>query len=78
MQDNDFKKIYKQNKLYNKLNRENNIIKRRKNMRKENKRKKDNTTIYGEEVCSEFAWLPLDKQKEKANKLNEITKNKEK
>ncbi|MGN1330135.1 MAG: hypothetical protein ACI4VN_02210 [Clostridia bacterium] len=47
-------------------------------MRKENKRKKDNTTMYGEEVCSEFAWLPLDKQKEKANKLNEITKNKEK
>ena len=36
--------------------------------------KKENTTMYGEQVCSEFAWLPLDKQKEKANKLNEITK----
>ena len=28
--------------------------------------KKDNTTMFGEEVCSEFAWLPLDKQKENA------------
>lgn len=45
-------------------------------MKKDEKRKKDNTTMYGEQVCSEFAWLPLDKQKEKANHLNEITKNK--
>ena len=27
--------------------------------------KSENTTKYGEEVCSEFAWLPLDKQKNK-------------
>lgn len=38
--------------------------------------KKENTTKYGEQVCSEFAWLPLDKQKEKAEKLEKITKKK--
>lgn len=37
--------------------------------------KKENTTKYGEQVCSEFVWLPLDKQKEKAEKLDKITKN---
>ncbi|MBQ7410091.1 MAG: hypothetical protein IJW20_01760 [Clostridia bacterium] len=36
--------------------------------------KKENTTKCGEQVCSEFAWLPLDKQKEKAEKMAEITK----
>lgn len=39
--------------------------------------KKDNTTMFGEEVCSEFVWLPLDKQKENADRLSNITKNKE-
>ena len=39
--------------------------------------KKDNTTMFGEEVCSEFAWLPLDKQKENAERLANISKNKE-
>ena len=38
--------------------------------------KKDNTAMFGEEVCSEFAWLPLDKQKENAERLAKITKNK--
>lgn len=38
--------------------------------------RKDNTTMFGEEVCSEFAWLPLDKQKENAERLAKITKNK--
>ncbi len=38
--------------------------------------KKDNTTMFGEEVCSEFAWLPLDKQKENVERLANITKNK--
>lgn len=38
--------------------------------------KKDNTTMFGEEVCSEFAWLPLNKQKENAERLAKITKNK--
>ncbi len=36
--------------------------------------KKENTTKYGEQVCSEFAWLPLDKQKENANKFDKMTK----
>lgn len=39
---------------------------------------KSNTTMYGEQVCSEFAWLPLDKQKENAKKLEKITKEKKK
>lgn len=37
--------------------------------------KKENTTKYGEQVCSEFAWLPLDKQKEKAEKMDKMTRN---
>lgn len=41
-------------------------------MKKTNK--KENTTKYGEQVCTDFAWLPLDKQKERAEKLNKITK----
>lgn len=41
--------------------------------------KRENTTKYGEVVCSEFAWLPLDKQKENAEKFAKITdKNKSK
>lgn len=40
--------------------------------------KKENTTKYGEEVCTEFAWLPLDKQKEKADRLDKITKQRKK
>ena len=37
---------------------------------------KDNKTKYGEFVCSEFKWLPIEKQKEKVDKLDKITKNK--
>lgn len=40
------------------------------------KEKKDNVTLYGENVCTEFEWLPLDKQKENAKKFDNITKNK--
>lgn len=45
-------------------------------MEKEDKNKKDNVTLYGETVCSEFAWLPLDKQKENAEKFAKITEDK--
>ena len=37
-------------------------------MKEEKSIKKENTTMFGEQVCSEFAWLPLDKQKRE--KLN--------
>lgn len=47
-------------------------------MKKEKSIKKENTTMFGEEVCSEFAWLTLDKQKENAEKLSKITDKKEK
>ncbi len=46
-------------------------------MKEKNKSKQENTTMYGEQVCSEFVWLPIDRQKENANKLNNITKKKE-
>lgn len=36
--------------------------------------KKENSTKYGEQVCSEFAWLPIDKQKENAKRFSKITK----
>ena len=41
-------------------------------------KKKDNTTKYGENVCTEFEWLPLDKQKENAEKFDKMTNNKKK
>lgn len=43
-------------------------------MEKKEKSKVDNVTKYGEMVCTAFEWLPLDKQKENAEKLAEITK----
>ena len=36
----------------------------------------EDSTKYGEFVSSYFAWLTLDGQKERARKLDEITKNK--
>ena len=39
----------------------------------EEKRKED-TTKYGEFVCSAYQWLPIEKQKEQAEKLNKRTK----
>ena len=33
-----------------------------------------NTTKYGEFVCSTFHWLPIEKQKEQAKRMIEITK----
>lgn len=42
----------------------------------DDKEKKDNVTMYGETVCTEFAWLPLDKQKENAERFDKMTKKK--
>lgn len=36
----------------------------------------EDTTKYGEFVTSYFAWIPLEKQKEKAKEMEEITKKK--
>ena len=44
---------------------------------KNEKINKDNTTKYGEFISSYFAWMSLDKQKEEADKLSNITKDKE-
>ena len=33
-----------------------------------------NTTKYGEFVCTEYQWLPLEKQKEQAEKMANMTK----
>ena len=35
---------------------------------------KDNVTLYDEFVCSEFSWLPINKQKENAKRLEEMTR----
>ena len=48
-------------------------------MRKENDEDNVNdvgedATIYGEFVSSYFAWIPLPKQKERANELDKMTK----
>ena len=48
-------------------------------MRKENDEDNVNevgedTTKYGEFVSSYFAWIPLPKQKERANELDKMTK----
>ena len=40
------------------------------------KKNKKNVTKYGENVCTQFEWLPLDKQKEKTENFEKITKNK--
>ena len=40
----------------------------------EEKEKNEDTTKYGEFIPSYFAWLTLEKQKEIANKLSDITK----
>ena len=44
----------------------------------EKQNKKENTTKYAENVCTEFKWLSPDKQKEKSEWLNKITKTKKK
>lgn len=38
----------------------------------------EDATKYGEFVSSYFAWIPLPKQKEKAEELQNMTKKKEK
>ena len=37
-------------------------------------KRKEDTTKFGEFVCSAHHWLPIEKQKEQADRLNEITK----
>ena len=43
---------------------------------KKKEKRKEDTTQYGEFVCSLDHWLPIEKQKEQADRLNEITKRK--
>ena len=38
----------------------------------------ENTSKYGEFITSYFAWLPLTKQKDRAEELEKISKNGEK
>lgn len=38
--------------------------------------KKEDTTKYGEFICSAYHWLPVEKQKEQANRLENVTKEK--
>ncbi len=43
-------------------------------MRRPKKQYGENTTKYGEFVCSAFHWLPIEKQKEQAKRFENITK----
>lgn len=43
---------------------------------KKNNKDIEDTTKYGEFISSYFAWLTLDKQKEKAKDMDKMTKNK--
>jgi len=36
--------------------------------------KKEDTTKYGEFVCSAYHWLPIEKQKDQAKEFEKITK----
>lgn len=42
-------------------------------MEKNEKRKKEDTTKYGEFVCSAYHWLPPEVQKERAKELENAT-----
>ena len=35
--------------------------------------RREDTTKYGEFVCSTYRWLPIDVQREKAEKLTTVT-----
>lgn len=35
---------------------------------------REDTTKYGEFVCTEYQWLPIEKQKEQAKKMANMTK----
>lgn len=39
---------------------------------------KRNKTLYGEFVCSSFSWLPINRQKENARRLENLTSNEDK
>jgi len=41
------------------------------------KEEKEDTTNYGEFITSYFAWVPLPLQKEKAEEIENMTKNEE-
>ena len=41
------------------------------------KEKQEDATKYGEFVCSLDGWLPIEKQKEQAERLNNITRKKQ-
>lgn len=47
-------------------------------MEKTKKKYGEDTTKYGEFVCSNYHWLPPEKQKEQADRLENITKDKKK
>lgn len=49
-----------------------------KQIRKTSEEIGEDTTKYGEFITSYFAWVPLPEQKEKVEKLENITKKKDK
>ena len=49
-------------------------IEKQKNIAKEEPAQIEDTTKYGEFVCTEYQWLTLEKQKEQADKMANMTK----
>lgn len=45
-------------------------------MIEDEKEHKEDTTKYGEFVCSAYHWLPIEKQKDQAEEMEKMTKRK--
>ena len=70
-----------ENKFKNQIlseNLQNQTIQNKKETIKYGEEEVEDTTKYGEFVTSYFAWVPMSKQKENVEKLENITKKKEK
>ncbi len=70
-----------ENKFRNQIlseNLQNQIIENKEKSIKYGEEDVEDTTRYGEFVTSYFAWVPMSKQKENVEKLENITKKREK
>ena len=66
--------MYKKENNINNNNKDNNNDKKNNNKYKENKKVDNNNLNYGEIIPSMFSWLSLEKQKKRAEELDNITK----
>ena len=66
--------MYKKENNINNNNKDNNNDKKNNNKYNENRKVEQNNSNYGEVIPSMFSWLPLEKQKKRAEELDNITK----